>query len=105
MDPANQHQQPDVVASAVRVAALGWYHRHGRAGDFGLLSDPPGAMLVPSRRKQEARMADPRERETAERFVEGSREVRKGIEIVVSQGQPADWTPPSASLGPEPESD
>jgi len=28
--------------------------------------------------------------------------VRKGIEIVPSQELPAGWTPPTASLGPEP---
>jgi len=46
-------------------------------------------------------MTDPTDRETASLTAAGE-SVRKGIEIVPTQELPAGWTPPTASLGPEP---
>ena len=45
-------------------------------------------------------MTEPIDREPAS--LSASESVRKGIEIVLPQELPAGWTPPTASLGPEP---
>jgi hypothetical protein len=46
-------------------------------------------------------MTEPTDRERASLTAAGE-SVRKGAEIVPSQELPAGWTPPTASLGPEP---